>query len=838
MFFSYLCFFDDFDEFTLILRLLKQGQMAFKAAIAEHEQNSIYMSLTTTWPMWHLLDQIMLEEPLPPYEEPENWNKHSLSIHYCGRNGDVARDLHTEGGKHGWVIRSHVSGDDGVSCREWHQQAAQDSIETFTLVISPFTYSWAEDQSTALLDILPEIISTPEINIVGFPTVNSTSYWDFPTGHTRRRIGGKITYEDYPSGYYGWQGSVCLASDVTSGTRLYRGEVWREISTIFSLDESDSSWMVDVDFQKREVFTCMSTQPLFEDDYKDYVELSIRQARRYLVEVVAFTPTNINVLCGLTYKTGDYEPPFCFRRDVHMIMVLLRRYSLEVSSDDAVNLHHLQKWGAVAKAWSPIILRTSLDEYNNFLRTAHIGGHFSMENCGDFPGQPCIEIRSSVTMNAICRIYATSREDYPKGLTIMKEDVAAGVLPGNVIVFYCSIDERLADEVGSLCRDHNWECVIAHDRCYERLQEIDSESNYVLIISPYILDFDQIFIHHLFRHVKPTTQVIGMPHYTTVHHKLLHDAWHYPARRIRREYWKLIFEHPPPECEGECCTSHTTSGTRLYSPAVLPRIFPASAEHNSTVDSFIPELDMAGHYIHLTATTCNSPDAAILIEENYLNHAAIEKSSASHHRSEYFQFTPSNVHEVCQPLTWFDILKFGLVGGYCFRRDVERTLRSIRNWWVASGEDRFMVPEEGTMLALWRNGKRGMFPWDSDFDAKLYSFKDIPIPNVTTHGAHCFSNASQTEVHHYAGCGHQQYSLVRRPNITHHIGDLYISGNQNPAEYKWTTTLMGVEVRLSQSHLWHAFFERYRKPIEKYYGDGEVLHCKIENHPACTRKEY
>merc|ERR1712232_863211 len=73
-------------------------------------------------------------------------------------------------------------------------------------------------------------------------------------------------------------------------------------------------------------------------------------------------------------------------------------------------------------------------------------------------------------------------------------------------------------------------------------------------------------------------------------------------------------------------------------------------------------------------------------------------------------------------LNWFQINSRGVVGSYCFRWQLEEHFRYFVQWWVEEKGGQ-AVPEEGTLLAIWRNGADGGFPWDSDFDIKLYQEK-------------------------------------------------------------------------------------------------------------------
>jgi len=136
-------------------------------------------------------------------------------------------------------------------------------------------------------------------------------------------------------------------------------------------------------------------------------------------------------------------------------------------------------------------------------------------------------------------------------------------------------------------------------------------------------------------------------------------------------------------------------------------------------------------------------------------------------------------------------------------------------------------------LALFRNGAVGMLPWDSDFDAKIYSVADFEPKDFMNRTKQDAFKRSELEAYLYNGCGQDSYVLLRRPSITHHIGDVYISGGQSLSEYPWKAILFGTEVRLSPEHLQHIFFRRYRTPVRKLFGDGIPLQCFHLGHNAC-----
>merc|ERR1712039_318185 len=92
----------------------------------------------------------------------------------------------------------------------------------------------------------------------------------------------------------------------------------------------------------------------------------------------------------------------------------------------------------------------------------------------------------------------------------------------------------------------------------------------------------------------------------------------------------------------------------------------------------------------------------------------------------------------------------------------------------------------------------------------------------------------EIEAYSYTGCGQDSYVLLRRPNITHHIGDMYVKGQQYRSHHPWKARLFGTDVHFNSAHLHHIFFTRYRTPVKKLFGtEGIPLQCVYSGHNAC-----
>jgi len=187
-------------------------------------------------------------------------------------------------------------------------------------------------------------------------------------------------------------------------------------------------------------------------------------------------------------------------------------------------------------------------------------------------------------------------------------------------------------------------------------------------------------------------------------------------------------------------------------------------------------------------------------------------------------------------LNWFQISSRGVVGSYCFRRVIDRHVKFLLNYWVNVRGFQAM-PEEGTLLAIFRNGEMGAFPWDSDFDLKFYTELDMDRHDFKKElEAHINeTNLMPTQAWNFDGCSADHYFLIRIPNITHHVGDVYFNHRKEREENPWNLKLFNfANMSISQHHLEHIYFDRYHGPVEKRFGDhGKVLQCWSEWHTAC-----
>ncbi|CAK9074888.1 unnamed protein product [Durusdinium trenchii] len=323
------------------------------------------------------------------------------------------------------------------------------------------------------------------------------------------------------------------------------------------------------------------------------------------------------------------------------------------------------------------------------------------------------------------------------------------------------------------------------------------------------------------------TNIMGFP-------LLSEDSWRWKVRRLRHQYWKLFFtssetieEHTG--LAGEPCAVGFPSATRAFGAARVLRSLLSLVESDPDNPwNWLLDMDLQ---IHKAGTQVLSCAGWPMPEVDYLTRVTLTEHMTTKHQVELANFDGREDVYCIKGANWFQVAQKGLVAPYCFRRDVMKAFRRLRDWWTSLDARNFLVPEEGTFLALFRNGNAGIMPWDSDFDVKLYSEQDLTMEGFMNRTLEPEFKAMQIEAYAYDGCGQDSYVLLRQANITHHIGDAYVRGSQKT--HPWKARLFGTEIRLSPEHLEHIFFTRYRTPVQKLFGDGIPLQCFHPGHNAC-----
>eukprot|EP00930_Biecheleria_cincta_P059912 TRINITY_DN45625_c0_g1_i1.p1 TRINITY_DN45625_c0_g1~~TRINITY_DN45625_c0_g1_i1.p1 ORF type:complete len:952 (-),score=111.38 TRINITY_DN45625_c0_g1_i1:56-2911(-) len=192
----------------------------------------------TQWPFWSLLHELAsLMEGVATKPSLSSGKIPQVRVVYCGPNfaslpsGEVA-------GFNFLLSKKVSSGNCTEEDRtEQLMQALEDHSAAWTVIISSFTWNWTSEQTFALIDGLA-FSSKNNVSIMGFPSINSNNTWYLPIRRIRHRF-WKLEYGHYPTGYPATMGP-CSAGDATSGTRIYRTSVLREL---LLGDQGNSAWL-------------------------------------------------------------------------------------------------------------------------------------------------------------------------------------------------------------------------------------------------------------------------------------------------------------------------------------------------------------------------------------------------------------------------------------------------------------------------------------------------------------------------------------------------------------------------------------------------------------------
>lgn len=260
------------------------------------------------------------------------------------------------------------------------------------------------------------------------------------------------------------------------------------------------------------------------------------------------------------------------------------------------------------------------------------------------------------------------------------------------------------------------------------------------------------------------------------------------------------------------------------------------AEDNDVKTHYLTELPVPEAEWYLEPAKIINPSEDQDATENKLPKGRLSKVAADVFQVEAIK-NDDHFHIRCmRGLNWFQISSRGVVGSYCFRRVIDRHVKFLLDYWVNIRGYQAM-PEEGTLLSIFRNGETSGFPWDSDFDLKFYTEEDMDRKLFKKElEEHINSTALMpTQAWNFDGCGADHYFLIRIPNITHHVGDVYFNHKKPRSQNPWKLKLFDFpEMSISQHHLEHIYFDRYHGPTEKRFGDsGTVLQCWSEWHNAC-----
>eukprot|EP00434_Breviolum_minutum_P020776 symbB.v1.2.018326.t1/scaffold1458.1/size117527/5 len=239
-------------------------------------------------------------------------------------------------------------------------------------------------------------------------------------------------------------------------------------------------------------------------------------------------------------------------------------------------------------------------------------------------------------------------------------------------------------------------------------------------------------------------------------------AWR--ARKLRHQYWKLDFSgvdqiSKDRGVNGEACALGIASMTRLFRSAKLLKslVSVADVDPENAWNWFL-DLDLQIHHQGLKVLSCGTWP---MPEDDHITWMSLTTHLAEKHQIEMVNFDGRQEVVCIKGANWFQVAQKGLVAPYCFRRDVMKAFRSLQQWWTSLDSRNFLVPEEGTFLALFRNGAAGIMPWDSDFDVKMYTEQDITMEGFMNRTLEPAFKSMQIEAYAYDGCGQDTLRAIK-----------------------------------------------------------------------------
>mmetsp|Transcript_54808 Transcript_54808/g.177312 ORF Transcript_54808/g.177312 Transcript_54808/m.177312 type:complete len:469 (-) Transcript_54808:1067-2473(-) len=161
----------------------------------------------------------------------------------------------------------------------------------WVVVVSPFLQRWTSSHPHAFRSAA-EFLHATGAQVAGFPVVDASGLWRWPV-HRMRHEFWRLRYEPYPTGYSLVSGT-CAGGDATSASRVYRGELLRELVGELQPDAEDATGanlFVELDLlalrRRLPAYTCMHP-PLHEDVYLDRAVLTRHLGEMHSVEVADF----------------------------------------------------------------------------------------------------------------------------------------------------------------------------------------------------------------------------------------------------------------------------------------------------------------------------------------------------------------------------------------------------------------------------------------------------------------------------------------------------------------------------------------------------------------------
>eukprot|EP00929_Paragymnodinium_shiwhaense_P098371 TRINITY_DN59855_c0_g1_i1.p1 TRINITY_DN59855_c0_g1~~TRINITY_DN59855_c0_g1_i1.p1 ORF type:complete len:753 (-),score=163.47 TRINITY_DN59855_c0_g1_i1:123-2381(-) len=291
-------------------------------------------------------------------------------------------------------------------------------------------------------------------------------------------------------------------------------------------------------------------------------------------------------------------------------------------------------------------------------------------------------------------------------------------------------------------------CFLRMDQTLRELEKQRRQAKVAsILLSPFLLDLGlqlhgmklRTAVEILYKQDADAMSVVGFPILDST------GKWSMPLRKIRRQYWKLLYSRYPTGSarrlrhgvgSAVCHGGDAVSGTRVYRPTELSKLL----KHVDPVGD-------AGWFVNLDLEAVKQGVSektflcltGIMPEEDYLLHADLTTQLATRYEVEAALFHEHAGLRVNCPITVrhqreskdyayiFDLINDkGLVAPWCFRRALREGWRRLTLWWSSVSSRHFVVASDGTGLAMFRNPVEPI-PWDMDVDMQLFSEHEAEI---------------------------------------------------------------------------------------------------------------
>lgn len=600
------------------------------------------------------------------------------------------------------------------------------------LVLSPWLRFWDELQAHRVRTTL-QWFHELNLQIAGFPTVDSNSFWQWPLRRLTWRRPFRLHYETYPTGYVDSRGGVCFEGQATSGSRLFRADVLKSLGTRLAGAGQMASWLAAVDLEAAHVgipmHTCMA-EPWLEDNYLTMAALTPFIARRFEIEEASFSPgLPIQRTC---LAGSDVRISPCVRSSVFELITSIVSWWLSLAPGNAAAVS-----GPLQAA-------------------VQYGCDTSDTRCPlPVDEQGCVGILELLSPQGILRKHPFNSSSFSpeesvvtagRGCLRVKARVSGEYTIwswiGNVKVFLASpVTPLLQQETRTVtvlnCTES---CISAMLLLLE-----ESDEKLIAVVSPWVQTEKSLLNAQLQRAAwyfeNPSVQIVGFPN---VDNKL---EWRWPLRQLRRQYWKLHYRRDPAghgslappvwsatasgfttsipaAAVPRCFAGHATSSTRLFRLGALRRLgaegslLPLGAED---FVSWLVGIDLEASRLGIDVYTCLGEP---LEDDDYLDYAVLTPRLSQRFEIEVARFTESRQSKHCLDETASG-LGDGIVRRWCVRKQImgESAVKAAE--WLAQSPEHFWCLAHGGFLSLFRGGDSGMMPWDNDVDTHECSTGEV-----------------------------------------------------------------------------------------------------------------